>query len=491
VTKLKRACLFLAMLLAALGLGAVLGHRSSACRELQRYKAELRARGEKLTYAELAQGRATNCSGSYLSVSNAATRLAETTFSPGTIQHQKYVSPGLACAGWTEARPGLWHDSSAPAPALTWEGVNTQLETARDPLEQIRAALKDPDPDAGPYTNLNLLPYATRLNFVTMRKVAQWLACAALNETRQGHLEEALQNIEAVAALARMEREEPTLVAQMIRIAVTGLGVATTWELLQAPGWTDPQLARLHSAWQGVAPLEALERGMTGERAFGGEAWASVRQSSGGQMVPPAGPAPKPSLGEMMTVAYVVGQAYKLTSMDEDELFYLKTMQEGIATARQLQAHRPWREAKANWDNLMATLNRMSSGPQRFRHLLSLISLPNYVAAQRTAVHIECERQMTFAAIALKRFQLRHAKLPTELAALVPEFLAEVPCDGITGKPLCYRLKPDGSYLLYSVGDDGEDNGGDPNPPAGKGGPGLWEGRDAVWPNAATSPTSR
>jgi hypothetical protein len=55
----------------------------------------------------------------------------------------------------------------------------------------------------------------------------------------------------------------------------------------------------------------------------------------------------------------------------------------------------------------------------------------------------------------------------------------------MSGKSLCYRLKPDGSFLLYSVGEDGKDDGGDPKP-AGGNRYGLWGGRDAVWPMAAS-----
>ena len=61
---------------------------------------------------------------------------------------------------------------------------------------------------------------------------------------------------------------------------------------------------------------------------------------------------------------------------------------------------------------------------------------------------------MTLAAIALKRYELRHGKLPASLEALVPEFLSTVPYDYMAAKPLSYRLKADGSYVLYSVGED-------------------------------------
>ena len=109
----------------------------------------------------------------------------------------------------------------------------------------------------------------------------------------------------------------------------------------------------------------------------------------------------------------------------------------------------------------------------------------NYTRAGDKAVHTETERQMTLATIALKRFQLRHGKLPASLEGLVPEFLPAMPYDYMSAKPLCYRLKPDGSYVLYSVGEDGKDDGGDPTPSPGPT-PGLWDGRDVLWPSPAT-----
>ena len=53
------------------------------------------------------------------------------------------------------------------------------------------------------------------------------------------------------------------------------------------------------------------------------------------------------------------------------------------------------------------------------------------------------------------------------------------------GRPLRYHLNPGGLFLLYSVGEDGVDNGGDTtlSPDAHN----NWSmGRDAVWPQPAT-----
>src|SRR5262249_28063626 len=96
-------------------------------------------------------------------------------------------------------------------------------------------------------------------------------------------------------------------------------------------------------------------------------------------------------------------------------------------------------------------------------------------------------RQLTVTAIALKRFQLRHGSYPLDLNTLAPEFLSSVPHDPVDGQRLRYRLNQDGTFLLYSVGEDGEDNGGDPSPATHSNSYVGWlKGRDFVWPQPAT-----
>ena len=66
----------------------------------------------------------------------------------------------------------------------------------------------------------------------------------------------------------------------------------------------------------------------------------------------------------------------------------------------------------------------------------------------------------------------------------MPEFLPALPRDLMAGQPLRYRLNPDGSFILYSVGEDGRDDGGDETRegPAGWRRNDPWGGRDCVWP---------
>ncbi len=101
------------------------------------------------------------------------------------------------------------------------------------------------------------------------------------------------------------------------------------------------------------------------------------------------------------------------------------------------------------------------------------------------ALQAQTQAQIVTAAIALERDFLRHHHYPARLADLVPMFLKGAPIDYMDGKDLGYHPQPDGSYLLYSVGTDGVDDGGDPTPPANKT-PGFLNGRDWVWTGVAT-----
>ena len=118
----------------------------------------------------------------------------------------------------------------------------------------------------------------------------------------------------------------------------------------------------------------------------------------------------------------------------------------------------------------------------------SLIS--GSVAGLSKSIHrlmvLEVQRQLAITAIALKRYQQRHGRFPNDLVTLVPDPLKTVPRDPVNGKPLRYRLETDGSYTLYSVGEDGIDQGGDPQPEPPSVSLSWQRGRDWLWPRPAT-----
>ena len=76
------------------------------------------------------------------------------------------------------------------------------------------------------------------------------------------------------------------------------------------------------------------------------------------------------------------------------------------------------------------------------------------------AAEAEARRRLVVTALALERYRRRHGRYPDTLADLVPELLKAPPVDFMDGQPLRYRLTQDGHFVLYSVGLDCVDNGG-------------------------------
>jgi hypothetical protein len=113
------------------------------------------------------------------------------------------------------------------------------------------------------------------------------------------------------------------------------------------------------------------------------------------------------------------------------------------------------------------------------------------LAAIRKAANAEVARNVVITAIALKRYELRHHQFPATLDELTPDLLKVVPIDCMDGQPLRYRLKADGTFLLYSVGENGKDDGGDPSLEKGVTGSNFnWQNPKAldwVWPQPATA----
>jgi hypothetical protein len=68
-------------------------------------------------------------------------------------------------------------------------------------------------------------------------------------------------------------------------------------------------------------------------------------------------------------------------------------------------------------------------------------------------------------ALAAERFRLAHKRWPASVNELCPAFLPEPPVDPFDGRPLRLTRWADG-VVVYSVGMDGVDDGGDLDPPA-------------------------
>ena len=103
--------------------------------------------------------------------------------------------------------------------------------------------------------------------------------------------------------------------------------------------------------------------------------------------------------------------------------------------------------------------------------------LPAQNAVFNAAAGATALRDAAMTLVAVERYRAVHGRSPESLDQLVPDFIPKVPIDPFDGQPLRYRLDPD-RYVVYSVGEDRQDDGGDPDD----------EGRFDVVLSVATTP---
>jgi hypothetical protein len=95
----------------------------------------------------------------------------------------------------------------------------------------------------------------------------------------------------------------------------------------------------------------------------------------------------------------------------------------------------------------------------RFQVLTQDIHKNRDVALADSRQRTDCLSRLVLVDLALCSYCDDHGAWPDDLNLLVPDYLATLPLDPYSGKPLKYRAASP-EFLLYSVGPDGQDDGG-------------------------------
>jgi len=348
-----------------------------------------------------------------------------------------------------------WRDEPQSKTSLTWPELDHLMEQAGPILEQIRNLPREP------LANHGLSDKTPVFDLIVL---SHWLTIATVVVLHHEDRASALQNLDAVLNLAQVSREEPDLICQIGRSAVIRISVRPTWEALQYPDWKEPELCRLQAAWESVTPLSAAELGLKGDLAAGSD-WDEAARK-----LPPNEPLEK----------RISWPFYLMIDAPSDLLFCLSYRWDGLQVARALGRQEPWTVLKPQAQLIQTRLLKMANS--KSRHWIPRENLPKSINILEDSVRNETGRQLLLTDIAIHRFRLRHnGAAPNSLMELIPDFLKQPSRDPMTGKQLLYRSGTDGSDLLYAAGEDGVDDGGDPTPIDGNP-PGLFNGRDMVWP---------
>jgi len=114
----------------------------------------------------------------------------------------------------------------------------------------------------------------------------------------------------------------------------------------------------------------------------------------------------------------------------------------------------------ADEPSLDEQMKAITEGPiNRFRYMFVSMLTPSYDRLLNRLTVSDGERQGALIGLALELYHRDEKRWPQSLAELSPRWLPEAPVDPLTGKPLHYKIVDD-RPLVYSVGIDGDDDGG-------------------------------
>jgi len=283
----------------------------------------------------------------------------------------------------------------------------------------------------------------------TLNDVVRVLCLRAVARMDEGQIDDAFADVELAFRLADSPRQEPWLHSHVaIRHPMFTDALQPVWEGLARHQWREPQLAALQ---QRLARLDLLAEqavALRGETVMQADLIQRVRRLATGQTrrLNPLHEDPQEAVEKFWV--FVLRRFYPVGWLCQDE----------VLTYRFL---RP-----------IDTISR--SGKPPAEPCLSAIMDPFFVTfvlpklrmireeTEDRFPHVQTLMNLATIACALERYRLAHSEFPENLELLAPRFLPAVPRDVASGQPFRYRRTDDGQFVLYAIGSDGVDDGGQP-----------------------------
>jgi hypothetical protein len=276
-----------------------------------------------------------------------------------------------------------------------------------------------------------------------VRGVTQLLTYDVLRQAQAADMKAALASCRAALNAGRSLGDEPLAISQLLRTsAVLSACQSVERALAQGEPAAD-DLAEVQRELEREADYPALLVAMRGERALMHEMFDAMESGD-------------------VTFSQVGGNANTPRSWKEvlfgwlmrDNLRAEHPTYLTLATHRVAEVRLPPPDQAAAERAFAAEVRALPKQAIFTRLLLPAVEKLGVAERRRLAV-LRC----TAVCLAAERFRKARAAWPESLDKLVPAQLAAVPLDPFDGQPLRYRRTEDG-VVVYSVGPDGEDNGG-------------------------------
>jgi hypothetical protein len=265
------------------------------------------------------------------------------------------------------------------------------------------------------------------------RESASLLAVAAKAQAAAGNVDMALADCRRIYAMGRHPDPTSQIINALVSMAIDSLASKTVAQVLPS-ATSSAQLAGF-SAPDPQALAPAFADDLRGEEALG---MTMICDIASGKRAAPGGIPP------------AAGGVLWLLWLREDMAGYRELMHR-----EQRLVQQPYCQTVGEWQQIRSNLGRRNG-----YGLMTGILMPDQGAANRAMVKVQVFRLAVGVALAATRYWLDHGDYPPTVAALVPDYLPAIPVDPFDGQPLRFKKSSDGSVVIYSVGPDGKDNGG-------------------------------
>ncbi|HUR44888.1 MAG TPA: hypothetical protein VMZ27_03350 [Candidatus Saccharimonadales bacterium] len=339
------------------------------------------------------------------------------------------------------------HAPNAQTPA---EDVLFALSGFEPELKEIKAA-------AGTYSltrfpiryedNMGcLLPHLARI-----KPVVHYLNAHAIASLEAGRTQDAFEDLKLSYRLTDIFKDEPFVISHLVRIACASMSTQIVKEGLARHQWSVEQLEWIQDYCAKCDLLGSIAKSLQAERAFCITGLDMLRRGEIPLLVilgveqdnsPFSGFLHSP-------FAKLIPKGWYYQNMLSVSEFHAKYLQTSIMPDQH-------RVDPAQAEAVDPAIKQIRTTPYNvFAKLVTpaLINISIRAARWQTAL------DHATIACALEKYRLAQQHYPESLDALQPQFIAKLPSDVITGNAYHYQ-KTETDYLLYSVGWNGKDDGG-------------------------------
>lgn len=346
--------------------------------------------------------------------------------------------------------------------------VLESLKVYQPALDELRAASKRPYVRYPIDYKLDdpfsiLLPHLAKI-----KRLVQTVRLQASANLAAGHVDDAFTDVLFMLWLTDSIRDEPFLINQLVRVACLQITLQPIWEGLAEHKWTEAHLHQLQERLRRFDFVGDMVGPMGSERAASVGVIDRLARDSrsrpgiadlfdmGNQ--PKIKPRAAAFLTSLVPRGWFYFEALNYCTLLDDQMKDGFDLQKKTINGPQMDENNARMEADLDDAKGMKAV---------FTHrYFAKVLLPALKNATRKFALGQVAADEAALACALERYRLANGKLPENLEALVPKFMAKLPHDVLTGEPLKYERISDGAFVLSSVGWPITGDGGKGFPPA-------------------------